>query len=96
MTNCKFLLSCVLFVSGVFIFSCKKNDTTSNEIPPVTTPYVFPKIQGFRNVPADISKEVTNEGAALGKKLFFDSILSKNNKLSCAGTFLNPCILGKI
>lgn len=75
------ILSFTLFVCCVLlVIACSKNA----EHPPATTPYKFPKIQGFRDVPVDADNPETYEGIALGKKLFFDSILSKNNKLSCA------------
>ncbi|MFN8282139.1 MAG: cytochrome c peroxidase [Chitinophagales bacterium] len=63
----------------VFIFSCKKEQERYK-----TTPYVAPKIQGFRDMPVDPDNPMTVEGIALGKKLFFDPILSKDSTLSCA------------
>lgn len=77
----KFLISFCLLSSFslLFIFSCKKDKNAG------TTPYVAPKIQGFRDMPVDPNNPMTLEGIALGKKLFFDPILSRDSTLACTG-----------
>jgi cytochrome c peroxidase len=66
----------------IYIIACTKD--TPTETPYVTTPYSPPVISGFRPMPQDSSNPMTLEGIALGEKLFFDPILSKNNTISCA------------
>lgn len=63
--------------------SCKKEFTKDTPYP--TTPYVFPSIRNFRTIPINTNNPVTMEGVELGKKLFFDPILSKDSSLSCSG-----------
>lgn len=48
------------------------------------TPYEFPELRGFREMPLNSDNSVTNEGAKLGRFLFYDSILSLNHDLACA------------
>lgn len=60
-----------------FVLSCKKDDSR-NSI------YNFPIIENFRPVPVDPLNPVTIRGVELGKKLFFDPILSKDFTMSCA------------
>lgn len=65
-----------------FFDGCKKDKTP--ELTYKTTPYTFPSIPNFRPVPADPMNPATIEGVALGKKLFFDPILSKDSSISCS------------
>ena len=64
----------------ILLFSCQPdeeiiyNPTLYN----IETPYNFPDM----NIPLD--NPMTEEGILLGKKLFFDNILSANNSISCA------------
>ena len=48
------------------------------------TPYPFPELKFFPKMPVAANNPVTVEGANLGKHLFYDSILSADNTLSCA------------
>lgn len=61
------------------IGSCKRDPN-----PSMLTPYVMQIPAGLppMNIPAN--NPMTVEGVALGKKLFFDPILSANNTMSCA------------
>ncbi len=72
---------CMLFTTAAF-YACKK-DTQTGETPPKTTPYKAPSIQNFRAMPVDANNPMTLEGIALGKKLFFDPILSADSTISC-------------
>ena len=49
-----------------------------------TTPYKFDVIDYFPKMPMSTVNPVTNEGAALGRLLFYDSILSVDYSMSCA------------
>lgn len=76
-----FISCCALIMLVILLFnSCKKETETT----PVPTPYVIPSIQNFREMPVDAENPMTVEGVALGKKLFFDPILSRDSTLSCA------------
>lgn len=48
------------------------------------TPYDFPKLKFFPAMPSSPSNPVTREGAALGRFLFYDPILSADSTFSCA------------
>jgi len=48
------------------------------------TPYVFQDLKFFPKMPQSSENPVTIEGADLGRHLFYDPILSKNNNMSCA------------
>jgi len=77
-----FIISFLLSI--IFISSCSKNTgDVPNETPPTPTPYTVSKISNFRIMPTDPENPLTVEGIALGKKLFFDPILSKDSSLSC-------------
>jgi cytochrome c peroxidase len=51
---------------------------------PDTTPYQFPELKFFPEMPVTSANPVTVEGVALGKYLFYDPILSADSTLSCA------------
>jgi cytochrome c peroxidase len=71
------------------IISCKKDPVNMTTTPvdsiPKTTPYAAPQIRFFRAFPQDAANPMTMGGIALGRKLFFDPILSKDSSLSCEG-----------
>jgi cytochrome c peroxidase len=48
-----------------------------------TTPYPFPKLHFFPPMPVNTDNPVTVEGALLGRYLFYDTLLSNNNNMSC-------------
>jgi cytochrome c peroxidase len=77
-------ITSILSISAfMVIFSCKKDSTPLQEKDLVDTlvlsiPDYFPAPQyNFKNNP------LTKEGFELGKKLFFDRVLSVNNTVSC-------------
>jgi cytochrome c peroxidase len=81
-----FILLVFIFVMSLSIISSCKKDSVNNpdeETPPTPTPYNIAKIPNFRNMPTDPANPLTVEGIALGKKLFFDPILSKDSSISC-------------
>ena len=81
----KHLILVILSVA-LFVFACKKDkdDDDVTDTPYQTTPYTIETPPGFpaMNIPAD--NPITVEGVALGRKLFYDKILSGNNTQSCA------------
>ncbi|MFD2551274.1 cytochrome-c peroxidase [Bizionia sediminis] len=78
--NTFFLVFCFL------ILACSKDDTESYVNQPTPLPLNIPPLfeQLIINPVIPIDNPQTVEGVALGKKLFFDPILSVNNTVSCA------------
>ncbi len=48
------------------------------------TPYTFPELNHFPEIPTDEDNPTTVEGVNLGRKLFYDPILSEDKSISCA------------
>ena len=69
----------LFFLVGIgFFLGCKKDNTSYSPTPyELEIPSHFPQMQ----IPAD--NPMTVEGVALGKKLFYDKILSLDNTISC-------------
>lgn len=63
------------------LIACR--DTTPEE-PPTPTPYVFQAPEGFPPFFDPEDNKTTLEGIALGRKLFYDPVLSGNNTIACA------------
>lgn len=53
-------------------------------IPIEPIPYPFPQLPFFPKMPTASDNAVTMEGARLGKRLFYDPILSSDSSLSCS------------
>jgi cytochrome c peroxidase len=72
----------VIFISIAFV-ACKKDDTEEVVLTSGPTPYnlVIPSSLPPMSIPED--NPLTVEGVALGKKLFYDPILSINNTQAC-------------
>lgn len=66
------------------IWRCKEDVVVK-----MPTPYAFPEISNFSAMPPNPENPATVEGVALGKKLFFDPILSLDKTVSC-GTCHKP------
>jgi cytochrome c peroxidase len=77
-----FTITCIVALAAmtVQVNSCKKSDTGSGPTPlTLQVPAGFPAIQyNFTNNP------LTQEGVDLGRKLFYDGILSKDGNFPCA------------
>jgi cytochrome c peroxidase len=83
-------ISIYIFSIIVLLASCRADDSVDTDIPPVApcepTPYSLELPPHFNRInypiiPAD--NPMTIEGITLGKKLFFEKLLSKNNSISC-------------
>ncbi len=86
MTKHKHIIVVTVFIfimNFTFFSACKKDNNFGNENAPTPTPYSVANIPNFRPMPTDAANPLTVEGIALGKKLFFDPILSKDSSLSC-------------
>lgn len=79
----KFNKLVILFVTLVF-FGCEKDIPIIQQFEANPTPYQLEIPHGFPypSIPSD--NPMTEEGVELGKKLFYDPILSQNNTHSCA------------
>ena len=91
----KLLVISSLIIAVIFFQNCSKNESTSTTIldtkptlPTTSFSYVvsYPtfiqtELLASDNTPAD--NAITNDGATLGRVLFYDKHLSKNNTISC-------------
>ena len=69
----------------VFLDACKEDPEKSKvTISSGATPYYLNLPASFPKMPIPLYNPLTVEGVALGKKLFYDPLLSDNNKQSCA------------
>src|SRR5688572_11439817 len=65
----------------LLVHACRKK----NDIPVAVTPISFPVPAGFPAPTYPFEQNpLTEEGSQLGKKLFYDGILSKDGSISCA------------
>lgn len=76
----------ILLITGIFFSGCeKKNDPVT---PPQEnwepTPYEITVPAGFPHLPIPEDNPTTVEGIELGRRLFYDPILSADNTQSCA------------
>jgi len=74
-------IALVFLTSGILMFTaCQPDDTPSQ----IQTPYTLQLPEGFvpPTIPAD--NQLTRERIELGKKLFYDPILSRDTTISCA------------
>jgi len=75
------LVTCMAMIACFFINSCSKKDDASNK----TTPLTFTIPAGFPDPAYKFEgNTLTREGFELGRKLFYDGILSKDGNFSCA------------
>jgi cytochrome c peroxidase len=73
----------LLCVCSTLFSSCKK-DEDEPETPYQTTPYTLETPPGFPAMAIPADNPITVEGVALGRKLFYEKLLSGNNTQSCA------------
>ncbi len=78
----KFLISLAFGISIIGIYAFSKSQLT---------PIYFEVPQGWPKPHYDFKKNpLTEEGFQLGRKLFYDPILSRDNTISCASCHLQP------
>ena len=86
-TKLKVLALIIVAVVGI-LFGCKKDKketpTTEEPILQDNTPYVLDK-GSFPAAPIAADNSLTVQGVLLGRMLFYEKTLSKNNTLACAG-----------
>lgn len=76
----------------LLLAGCKKNDP--NAVKPVT-PFSFTKPAGWPNAVYNFAENpLTEEGIALGKKLFYDGRLSKDGQFPCASCHQQDAAFG--
>jgi cytochrome c peroxidase len=76
----KKIIVAILFVIPLLFVACDKGE---DEVP-AATPYTLVIPQGLPPMNIPSNNPLTVEGVALGKRLFYDPILSANNTQSCA------------
>lgn len=78
----KVLFFSVLLANAILVVAC--HDLSVQEQPPAPTPFVYQAPDGFPPFFDPDNNPTTKEGIALGRKLFYDPILSGNNTIACA------------
>ena len=79
------------FISVFYLIGCKRDPSVNERTiptPPGTstpTPYKLQLPASFPKMKIPVYNPLTEEGVALGRKLFYDPLLSGNNKQSCEG-----------
>ena len=76
----KKIIVVIIFVIPLLFVACDKGE---DEVP-AATPYTLVIPQGLPPMNIPSNNPLTVEGIALGKRLFYDPILSANNTQSCA------------
>jgi cytochrome c peroxidase len=69
-----------LLIAFLFVLSCRK-DQSSDMTP---TPYQLEMPTHFPQMPIPADNPLTVEGVELGRHLFYDKLLSRDNSVSCA------------
>ncbi len=85
----------LLALAVIFLAQCKKDPSGScgmgcdlSEIPYKTTSYTIQKPAHFPQIPVPADNPMTLEGVQLGRRLFYDPILSADSTMSCASCHL--------
>jgi cytochrome c peroxidase len=72
-----------IWIMGLtFMLACNKNPPVSNDF--IGTPIIFSIPPGFPQEHIFQNAPLTQEGFVLGKKIFYDGILSKDGSISCS------------
>lgn len=94
-TASQYLAFAVFAVSVVLLAQCKKDDPPPvspacdlTGIPYAPTPYTIQKPDHFPQVPVPADNPMTAEGVQLGRRLFYDPILSGDSTMSCSSCHL--------
>jgi len=66
----------ILLAAACIVFICGRTSTT---------PYPFRELMFFPKMPVSPQNPVTVEGAAIGRYLFYDPVLSSDSTVSCSG-----------
>ncbi len=80
----------IFFLLLLTIVACTKEEEILDTIPPngdntyKPKPYILPRPTGWSNMKIPADNPLTVEGVQLGRKLFYDPILSLDNTVSCA------------
>jgi cytochrome c peroxidase len=95
--NFGFKLPLAMAIATVVAFSpqCKKDDPPGpsskcdlTDIPYNPTPYTIKKPDNFPQIPIPADNPMTLEGVQLGRRLFYDPILSGDSTMSCSSCHL--------
>jgi cytochrome c peroxidase len=72
------------FFLMILLIGCSKDKQVNYNQSASLTPYVFNIPLGLPPVNVPTTNPMSKEGVALGKQLFYDPILSRDNKMACA------------
>ena len=82
------LKNLLIFIGTILFWSCSKDDMRHDGLftdpKGGPTPYYLSIPEGFPDYFIDEKHLLTEEGVALGRRLFYDPILSKNRNISCS------------
>lgn len=82
----------ILSLGVLLLLSCKKNDSTAVK---AVTPVSFTQPAGWPNAVYNFAENpLTEQGIALGKKLFYDGRLSKDGQFPCASCHQQDAAFG--
>jgi cytochrome c peroxidase len=79
----------ILLIMALVLSSCEKEGKEGEDFVYNPTPYNLQIPQGFPQMIIPADNPLTEEGVELGRRLFFDKILSKNFTQSCASCHNN-------
>lgn len=77
----------IVLICAIVLANCKKNQEpviVKNILVYNPTPYTLNLPKGFPPITSPINNPLTNEGVALGRKLFYEKRLSRDNSMACA------------
>jgi cytochrome c peroxidase len=84
-------ITCITLAAFCLFVACSKKDPEppqpggeSIDSPYKPTPYIISYPKGFPTMKIPANNPMTVEGVALGKKLFYDNLLSADNTIACA------------
>lgn len=86
----KLLILVIISINSIYIIGCKKdskNETDSEQVKYDETKYSF-NSGGFPSPLFPVDNSLTEEAVQLGRMLFYEKELSKNNKIACASCHL--------
>lgn len=81
---CQILLLCMLVLILTGVYSCKQKEPVIEEEVYIPTPVSISLPNGWPAFTIPANNPLTKEGIELGRKLFYDPLLSGNNQQSCA------------
>ena len=85
----KMMRSCLALTACLWVTSCsapaqRASQPAPDPVAPITTPFLVELPDRIAPMPIPEDNPLTVEGVSLGRKLFYDPVLSSNGSLSCS------------